>query len=272
MIQPNLPPAIMTLQNGKPCHGIDPLDRAFCYGDGLFTSVRVRAGVPALWERHLQRLQQGALALAMDVDFGQLALDVSKQSAMLVNGTLKVILSRGIGARGYLPPQQDADVYLQLFPQTEGGSEVVAIESGLLTGQLGQAMQQLAGIKTLNRLEQVLLRQELATHGWQEGLVCDRQGMIVEGVYSNCFFRVAGMWWTPPITYSGIRGVMRAELIAQMQARQIPLLIQSLSGDQLDQIEALFFCNALSEIVPVATLAGRCLDVEAVKLFMNLLS
>lgn len=268
----NLSAAITTLKNGALCSGIDPLDRAFLYGDGLFTSVRVRAGKAALWSRHMQRLQQGAMALALDVDFGQLEADVSKQCALLGDGTLKVILSRGVGARGYLPPLQDADVYLQLFPQPVADVAQPAIDSGLMTGQLGQAMQQLAGIKTLNRLEQVLLRQELATKGWPEGLVCDNHDMIVEGVYSNCFFRVAGEWWTPPITYSGIRGVMRAELMAQMQASQIPLHIRTLSRDALDQIEALFFCNALTEVVPVATLAGRSLDVGAVKSLMNLLS
>jgi 4-amino-4-deoxychorismate lyase len=261
-----------TLVNGAPCTGVDPQDRAFLYGDGLFTSIRVRAGVALLWPRHLQRLQHGALALAMDANFMQLEEDVVKQAAQMVNGTLKVIISRGVGTRGYLPPYHVADIYLQLFPGTDVVAAQAAIDSGLLEGQLGQVMPVLSGVKTLNRLEQVILRIELESLGWPEGLVCDADGLIIEGVYSNCFMQVAGEWWTPPITHSGISGVMRAELLTQLEAHGIAVHVRTLYRDELDQIEALFFCNALTEIVPVARLAGRSLSVDAVTSLMNLLS
>ncbi len=266
------PIPITTLVNGAPCRGVDPEDRAFLYGDGLFTSIRVRAGVAQLWPRHLQRLQQGTLALAMDANFMQLEDDVVKQAAQMGDGVLKVIISRGVGSRGYLPPYHVADTYIQLFPRPAGGAAAVPIDSGVLEGQLGQVMPQLAGIKTLNRLEQVMLRIELESLGWPEGLVCDAHDLIIEGVYSNCFMRVAGEWWTPPIAQSGISGVMRAELLAQFEAHGIAVQLRTLYRDEVDQIEALFFCNALTEIVPVASLAGRTLNVDAVTSLMNLIS
>jgi 4-amino-4-deoxychorismate lyase len=264
---------VMTFRNGVRCDAIDPLDRAFLYGDGLFTSVRVSSGDPHLWIRHLHRLQDGAQRLNLDVHFAQLALDVAEKTALLNHGVLKVIISRGVGARGYLPPQQPAVIYLQLFPSIEG-SDVVCkppIASGMLVSQLGQVMPQLSGLKTLNRLEQVLLRQELAGYEWHEGLVCDVNGWIIEGVYSNCFFQVDGEWWTPPIDCSGILGVMRTELIERMQTQHVSLHVKTLQRDEVGRIEALFFCNALTQIVPVRTLNDRMLNLSAVTSLVNLL-
>ena len=264
---------VTTFKNGFASTAIDPLDRAFLYGDGLFTSVRVHDGQPCLWRHHLYRLQQGAQRLSLDVDFKQLELDALQKSALLGQGILKIIISRGNGERGYLPPNQPAVVYSQLFQQLNNSDELVKlpIESGMLTGQLGQVMPQLAGLKTLNRLEQVILRQELATHDWVEGLVCDVNGFVVEGVYSNCFIQVDGQWWTPPIYCSGILGVMRAELVERMQAQDIPLQFHTLHREEISRIEALFFCNALTQIVPVNKLCGQILNVSAVTTLANLL-
>lgn len=264
---------VTTFKNGIACTAIDPFDRAFLYGDGLFTSLRVCEGKPCLWSHHLNRLRQGGQRLTLEIDFQQLELDVVQKSLLLGNGILKIIVSRGNGERGYLPPAQPAVVYIQLFPREKSTHEIVKspIESGLLSGQLGQVMPQLAGLKTLNRLEQVILRQELASHGWAEGLVCDVNGLVVEGVYSNCFFQVDGQWWTPSIQCSGVLGVMRAELIERMQAREIPLHVQTLSRAETGRIEALFFCNALTQIVPVSQLSGRILNVSAVTTLANLL-
>ena len=265
--------AVTTFMNGSPCTGIDPFDRAFLYGDGFFTSILVRDGTPQLWNHHLDRLEQGVRRLALNAELAWVESEVMQKAKLLINGILKVIISRGVGARGYLAPDQASTIYIQLFPQRGAltSLEKQPMKSGLLQGHMGQTIPQLAGLKTLNRLEQVILRQELATHDWVEALVCDVQGQIVEGVYSNCFFRVDGQWMTPPISLSGIQGVMRAELIARMEERQFPLRIESLHRDSLFKIEALFFCNALTGVVPVSHLEDRLLDLEAVKSLTNLL-
>jgi 4-amino-4-deoxychorismate lyase len=264
---------VTTFKNGIATIAIDPLDRAFLYGDGFFTSIRVCEGQPCLWSYHLYRLQQGAHHLGLSVEFEQLELDALEKSALLGYGVLKIIISRGNGERGYLPPNQPAVVYIQLFQQQNNSEDFVKvpIKSGMLTGQLGQVMPQLAGLKTLNRLEQVILRQELATHDWVEGLVCDVNGIVVEGVYSNCFFLVDGQWWTPPIQCAGILGVMRAALIERMHENDIPLYFHTLHRNEIGRIDALFFCNALTQIVPVSQLCGRILNVSAVTTLANLL-
>ena len=273
---------MQTFYQGQRCDAIAPNDRGFLYGDGLFTSVRVRKGLPRLWQHHLDRLQQAQQRLGLQFDLTELTRQSFEYAAQLQHGTLKIIVSRGVGQRGYLPPDQPAAVYFQLFPSTIQLEEPQAdglfvanhIVSGVLqTPRVGHVMPALAGLKTLNRLEQVLLRQALAQTTWLEGLVLDLDGMVVEGVQSNCWWRRDGQWQTPCLQRAGIAGVMRAEIMQRMQQRQIDFSQVRLHADELGQIESLFFCNSLTGILAVQCLDGRSLPTNPVdSLLADLLS
>lgn len=261
---------MISIKNGKYCQQVDCQDRAFLYGDGFFTTIRLENGRLCLWQRHIERLIQCADQLGFN-----LAIEVLEQQVQdflkghdRSCGIVKIIVSRGLGERGYLPPEQSADIYIQFFPAKN--PEVVAqptppIESGLLQLTLGHVMPAIAGLKTLNRMEQVLLRQELAATTWPEALVSDIQGNLIEGVYSNCFFYMDNKWYTPLLDQAGIAGVMRAEILAQMLAEQIPHLITHIPKTVINQVEALFFCNALTGIVAVKSLHGRPLNTWPVE-------
>jgi len=266
----------------QPCAALPPNERGFLYGDGVFTSIRVRDGLPRLWSQHVERLQQAQQRLSLRFDLALLSQQAFVYAAQLQHGTLKVIVSRGVGARGYLPPDQAAVVYFQLFPSINPSPEPRAdglfvadrIASGVLADlRLGYPMQQLVGLKTLNRLEQVLLRQALAQTTWPEALVFDQHDRLVEGVQSNCWFWRQGQWQTPALQRTGIAGVLRAEIMARMQQRQIAFARVELRLDQLDQIEALFFCNSITGILAVNCLAGRALPTKQLdSLLSDLLS
>ena len=257
-------------------------DRGFLYGDGLFTSVRVRDGLPRLWPHHIERLQQAQQRLGLQCDLTELTRQAFEHAAQLQHGTLKIIVSRGVGLRGYLPPDQPAAVYFQLFPSTIQVGEPQAdglfvadhIASGVLQmPRVGHVMPELAGLKTLNRLEQVLLRQALAQTSWPEGLVLDLDGMVVEGVQSNCWWRRDGQWQTPCLQRAGIAGVMRAEIMQRMQQRRIAFSQVRLHVRELVQVESLFFCNSLTGILAVSQLDGRSLQTKPVdSLLVDLLS
>lgn len=261
---------MLITKNGEPCQSIDCHDRAFLYGDGFFTTMRIQQGQPVLWPRHLHRLQQCAEQLFFNVDFSQLAQQVqqvlhSYLNASDGNAVLKIIVSRGVGQRGYLAPQQPADVYFQLLPYVAHEVPAQGIASGVLPVAIGHVMPQLAGLKTLNRLEQVVLRQALAATPWPEALVGDLSGNLIEGVYSNCFMQLDGVWHTPLLDQAGIEGVMRAEILSRMQAAGITPHVSPLPKAALERIDALFFCNALSGMVPVGQLHDRLLNVQVVQ-------
>lgn len=266
----------------QPCDSLALNERGFLYGDGVFTSIRVRDGLPCLWPHHNARLQQANTHLGLKFDQMSLSQQAFAYAQQLQHGTLKIIISRGVGGRGYLPPEQPASIYFQLFPNAIGSIEpqvdglFVAdqISSGvLLEPRLGYPMPQLVGLKTLNRLEQVLLRQALAQTAWPEALVLDQDDRLVEGVQSNCWFLRHGQWQTPSLQYAGIAGVMRAEIMARMQQRHISFAMVDITWHELSQIEALFFCNSITGILAVDCLEDRALQTKQVdSLLSDLLS
>lgn len=271
-----------TFSQNQPCEAIPADDRGFLYGDGVFSSVRVREGQLRLWPQHVARLQQAQQRLGLIFDLDLLSQQATLHAEQLQQGTLKIIVSRGVGLRGYLPPIQLASVYFQRFntaktptePQFDGLFVADRIASGCLQApRLGHPMPQLVGLKTLNRLEQVLLRQELVLTGWAEGLVFDLDGDLIEGVQSNCWFLRQGQWQTPCLDRAGIEGVMRAELMQRMQQRQLNFTQVRLPFVALDQIDALFFCNSITGILAVDCLDGRRLETKPVdRLLADLLS
>lgn len=263
----------------QPCAAVAPNDRAFLYGDGCFSTLRLRHGVLGLWPYHLQRLRDCCAQLGLQVDLNLLRLQVQQQAQVWQHGTIKIIISRGVGARGYAPPKQTADVYLQYFalppdPQAPATDTLWLsddIHSGVLATRLGLVMPQLAGLKTLNRLEQIIAKQSLAQTDWPEALLCNVLGQVIEGVQSNCFMRIAGQWCTPCLAQSGIAGVARAAILDRCAARGLACAVRPIDQTEIEQIEALFFCNALSGVVPVSRLNGRKLDADAVQDWCDLL-
>lgn len=264
---------MLCYKNTQKIEQIDVLDRAFHYGDGCFTTARIRQNQVELAERHLSRLTQSneRLNLKADLFYIKQTLDVLRQEHTELNGTLKIVLSRGLGQRGYSLPDHPADVWLFYYPQTVQDFNYQSIESGVLQQALGLTMPSLVGLKTLNRLEQVMLKQEADEKGWLEALVTDVQGTIVEGVSSNCFIRINNTWISPDLRYNGVTGVMRAEILQRMQQCQIECISRTIELNELAHIQSLFFCNALSPMKLVTQLEQRSLDSEpCIELFNRL--
>ncbi len=120
------------------------------------------------------------------------------------------------------------------------------------------------GLKSLNRLEQVLLKHEADQRRWAEALVTDVQGTVVEGVSSNCFIRLNNTWITPELRYNGVHGVMRAEILSRMQQHGIQCEQRFIDMDDIAKFESLFFCNALSPMKIVTELNQHALRCSTV--------
>ena len=253
---------------------ISLLDRAFHYGDGCFTTAKILQNKIQLRDRHLQRLQDCCQRMALQVDLALIDQTLEQLSAQAeLNGTLKIIISRGEGQRGYALPDHPADVYIFYYPQSIAISSSFSQVSqvGILDQRIGLTMPQLCGLKTLNRLEQVLLKKEAVEKQFDEALVLDIQGRIVEGISSNCFILMNNRWVTPDLEYNGVRGVMRAEILQRMQHAGIECSEMELFQTDLHQIEALFFCNALHPMQIAQHLMNTNLSTShAIQLFKDL--
>ncbi len=263
-------------------------ERALAYGDGGFTSARVVAGQVLGWPQHMQRLQNLVAALDLSVDWAALEHAVTATSAQLGHGVLKIIISRGAGGRGYAPPVQASTVLLLTQPNAALAGQPLlhcgpAIAAQTLALPIGTVTPRLAGLKTLNRLEQVLLHQELdrcnaearAQHpnhpGAAEGLVFDAQDRLVCGVQSNVFFCRDGRWHTPMLGCSGVAGTFRAMLLARAQALGLDIGHSPCTRAELDTLEGMFFCNAVRGMQPVWLLDHRPLALNAVQRLHDLL-
>lgn len=248
-------------------------ERALHYGDGCFSTVAVIDDVILLPQRHRDRLKFGAerLLLQFDVDLIEQSLAQLRAEYGMLNGSLKMLISRGEGQRGYSFPDHGADFYLFYYPNTRRELHAEYIDSGVLHAQMGLKTPQLVGVKSLNCLEQVLFKHEAEGKGWAEALVTDLNQHIVEGVSSNCFFYMNNEWVTPRLEHNGVYGVMRDEILQRMQKIQLNCQLRHVHVDEIKNIQSLFFCNALAPMKIVQKLHQDDLAIQpCVELFQSL--
>ncbi len=249
---------IATWLNGKSINSLDRQERAFAYGDGLFSTLSVEQAQVKLLHLHWQRIETGCqrLAIACD-DLAQWQADFLAFIAAYPHCIAKIIISRGSGGRGYLPDlKSKVHCYFYAYSAV---APVAAHQQGIDSGFLSQRLginPLLAGIKHLNRLEQVLLRQELAQLNFAEGIVCDCEGRVIEGVFSNIFMFKQGVLYTPDLQKAGVDGVMRQHILQLASRLAWPIHITTLLPEQILSADEVFFCNSVYGIWPVKQIQG----------------
>lgn len=236
---------------------ISALDRGLAYGDGLFETYRVKNGRPCLWKDHAERLLRGCQRLRIpepDIDaLEQEALTVCADSDEAI---LKLILTRGAGGRGYRAPLDPRPWHgFSLHPRPDYPEFIHSegIKLRVCDMRLGRNSE-LAGIKHLNRLEQVLARNEW-TDDFQEGLMLDTESNVIEGTMSNLFLITQSGLLTADLSQCGIEGVIRQRIMAWAYQNDIPCsLNKHLRLEDVFAADALFICNSVIGIWPVKQL------------------
>lgn len=248
----------MILVNGLFASHIDAMDRGFLYGDGLFETLAVRNHQAQYWPQHLQRLQHGCSRLQIACpDASQLQSEVEQLCSLQADAVLKIIISRGGGGRGYRPdPNALATRVLSLHPWPAYPNEYQerGVRVRLCTTRLA-VQPSLAGIKHLNRLEQVLARQEWDEVDIAEGLMLDSNDNVIEGTMSNIFMVQDGTLYTPNLDRCGIAGVVRGQVLEHARRMKIPTCITQLSESSLHQADELFLTNSIIGIWPIRDFA-----------------
>ncbi|MCF6211174.1 MAG: aminodeoxychorismate lyase [Gammaproteobacteria bacterium] len=250
---------VSTLINGIETCDIDAQDRGFQYGDGLFETLRIRANRPCLWSQHLARLAHGCGRLGLLMPDETLLRDeVDRLCRDEADGVLKIVLTRGSGGRGYRPPEDPTPTrLLTRFPAADYPPEnrTQGVVVRICDTRLG-LNPALAGLKHLNRLEQVLARAEWSDTDIAEGLMQDIEGNIIEGTMSNLFVVQAGILRTPGLSRCGVAGVMRARVMAEAEVLGIPVNEGRLGLRDLAAADEVFLTNSVIGIWPVRQLVG----------------
>lgn len=229
-------------------------DRGLAYGDGVFETIRITEQGPVLLEYHLDRLMLGCRRLHIPLQREALQVELARWPGFAVPGVVKLIVTRGSGGRGYAPAPMEPCRILQHFPLPiypdswyTDGIRVFACRTRLGCGP------ELAGLKHLNRLEQVLSRSEWeGSETYQEGLVCDQQGCPVEGTMSNFFIVRDRQVQTPRLDQCGVHGVMRRWLLEQFRGAGLEVMETTITLDGFRVADERFFCNSVFGVWPVA--------------------
>ncbi|SEK63251.1 aminodeoxychorismate lyase [Halomonas daqiaonensis] len=226
-------------------------DRGVAYGDGLFETVLVRDGSPLLWNAHLARLARGCQVLGLPLPAEhRLAAPLANAPAGLA--VLKLMLTRGSGGRGYAPPETpDPRLRWQLSPLVP---DEVRWKAGVRVRhcRLRLGIQPaLAGLKHLNRLENVLARGEWSDDDTVEGLLCDSEGRLVEATCMNLFWQREGRLETPRLVRCGVAGTLRAALLERLPITEVDAI-----PDVLANAEAVWLGNSVQGLWPVSRLDG----------------
>ncbi|MBD9464403.1 aminodeoxychorismate lyase [Pseudomonas sp. Pdm06] len=239
--------------DGQPADVLSLKDRGLAYGDGVFETIAVRGGNLLLLERHLQRLEAGCQRLALNVDMSALSAELDAYARGLGDGVVKLIVTRGDSLRGYAAdPSTPARRILQgsppaAYPAVHGDQGILLFPCTVRLSE--QPL--LAGLKHLNRLEQVLARAEWRDAQYAEGLMLDASGRVIEGVFSNLFLVRDGVLFSADLSRCGVAGVMRAELLFQAKSQGIVTQITDISLEQLHQADEVFVCNSVYGVWPV---------------------
>ncbi len=251
--------------NGNSCDSLSPLDRGLAYGDGLFETIAWRNDILQLYSYHLERLTLGCKRLLIPLELDILSSEVGRFVSLLrkcgyINGIIKIIVSRGQSGRGYAPPDapQSTRVIsygpLHQYPLDYTQRGIALQSSGIHLARSSL----LAGLKHLNRLEQVMAKIECLQMGAEEVLLSDERGDVIEAVSSNVFVVVKGELHTPRLNFSGVAGVMRRHVIEDVApALNVEVREMNLSFDDILAADEVFLTNSLIGLWPVIQLQNK---------------
>ncbi|QLH42364.1 MAG: aminodeoxychorismate lyase [Coxiellaceae bacterium] len=242
---------------------IDPQDRGFLLGDGVFTTIRIESGFPCHLALHWERLQTSAQRLKLKFTLDLITLknlittllahnNLSSQTA-----SLRITLTRGNGSRGLLPPEIQQPTLLITCAPLPQYSETFSV---YLSDFRRNEYSSLSQIKTLNYLDNIMARCEAQEHGADEALLLNTQAKVVCGSMSNLFVVINHKVYTASIREGVLPGVMRSIVLQFLQQLNITVVESAISAAQIIQAEEMFLTNALMGIKPVIAINHQAIN------------
>ena len=250
----------MNLVNGIEGDAIGVRDRGLTYGDGVFRTFALRGGKPQMWRRQYAKLAADCKALRIACPAaGVFERDLAEIVARFSDCVVKIVVTRGGGARGYAIPRAASPtrvVSASRLPDYPPLHYARGVRARLCRIRLG-SQPALAGIKHLNRLENVLARSEWSDPRIAEGLLCDADGNVIGGTMSNVFLVKDGELATPELVRCGVAGVQRGLVLELACTNNIPVRIADISVDELLAADELFLVNSVIGVWQIAELDRR---------------
>lgn len=237
---------------------IDPADRGFTLGDGLFETIRVAEGAPRHLARHLARLRRGCEVLGLVCPESDAAIATAMSALLAAEGrqeaVLRLTLSRGVMARGVLPLGQAKPTLLI----TAGPLPPSLAPARLIVAETTRRNEQspLSRIKSLNYLDSILARQEAAARGADDAVMLNSRGLVAEATAATLVLLLDGRLVTPRVEDGALPGIARSLILERGSVEAC-----AVSVADLHRAEALFLSNSLG-LRAVTDIAGRAVPLR----------
>ncbi|MDJ0910559.1 MAG: aminodeoxychorismate lyase [Woeseiaceae bacterium] len=251
-------------EHGSRVDSIPVDDRGLQYGDGLFETIAIRDARPRFWSAHVDRLTSGAERLGLTLPVANiLQRDLERALALTTINTgfctAKIVITAGVGPRGYRREAgRPTRTLVGVFDGAElprdhyaEGVETVLCETPMSDQPL------LAGLKTLNRLDQVLASREWESGDAFDGLMCDSAERLVCGTRTNLFLIRDNQIMTPALDRCGVAGIMRRQILDGLSGNQIECAVTDIPAAALDDADEVFVCNSQIGVLPVRRCGTR---------------
>lgn len=251
--------------NGQLCEAhylaIDPEDRGFRFGDGVFETIAVIDRCPYLWDEHLARLQHGLALLGIDacLDHVEAHLAALLASSTEPHGTLRLIVTRGRGSAGYLPTHEgEATVLMTLNAAIPELANLPAIPepARLWLSRWRRFPPDCLPVeaKIMQGMNATLARLEADRRGYDEALLLSTDGHLAEAASANLFWLDGDVLCTPPLATGCLAGTMRERLRQCWGGLSEE---RSITPEALAHMDAVVMTNSVRGIVPVEVIAGE---------------
>ncbi|ORT50333.1 4-amino-4-deoxychorismate lyase [Vibrio sp. qd031] len=246
--------------NGVKQEHVPALDRSFQYGDGCFTTIQTQFGELRHWELHVERMQACLNTLGIATppwrDIKHQLMDIALDDPI---AGVKLLISRGSGGRGYASPHNAHSLIMSnhfAYPQHYPQWQTDGIKLGISRIKLGHNPL-LAGHKHNNRLEQVLVKNDLDAQQVDDGVVLDINEHIVETSSANIFWRKGSTLYTPILDKAGVAGIIRRLIIQDAEPLGFKALLGRFDLVDLHDADEVFVSNALLGVAPVVQVGER---------------
>ncbi|WP_423824009.1 aminodeoxychorismate lyase [Salinisphaera sp. SPP-AMP-43] len=247
------------LVDGRPSDHVAADDRGLAYGDGVFRTLRLARGRPVAWAAQYARLAHDCRALYLPTPAADVvARDLTRLGGMLGPAIAKIMVTRGSSGRGYTPALQANARRIVTVTSADPSTLPDSLELERSPVAFGD-QPLLAGVKHLNRLEQVLARRDCAERHSADALMCDSSGRMISTTMRNLVFAdAAGHWWTPKLTRAGVAGATRQRLMAARAELGRPITVSDIELSALPEFTAVVACNSVGDAISVSRIAEQC--------------
>jgi len=243
---------------------VSVFDHGLLYGDGVFEGLRSYSGRVFRLDRHLQRLEESARAIRLELPMTRQELVTATYETLeankIIDGYVRLVVTRGVGTLGLSPRRTECpSVFIitsqiELYPRELYEQGMAIISCSVVRNHPNAIAPR---IKSLNYLNNILAKIEALDAGVHEAVMYNHLGYVAECTGDNIFLVREGTVLTSPVAAGILEGITRDAVIELVQRRKLPFRETDLNRHDLYVANECFLTGTAAEVIPVTQIDGR---------------